>query len=276
MTCRQPKLSFVYLLSIALLAFLALTATASADVMYIVGTISGNVNGEHVSFGLDIKLDMETGEETAAVTGMDPEMGAILRQVTAMVTIGGPTGGATPQGGKNLFELSSGNFVNSATTYWPGTGDTLELIHNVSYAGGDTMTVEATINGTVPRISGEAEVRFSDFSETIFWAPCEGCEKLADASAKAASPQVVTTGVGFQGDFSQSKGFRQYLVGDDPFPGGSGKGSTTTYNGSAPPGPVVRFARGITSTYDAAERTMNVHLFNTLTPLESTSAPTQK
>lgn len=276
-----------FLTSAAFVALLAFSTPASAEIMYIQGTISGDVNGTYVEFGLDIEMDMETGEETAAVTNMDPEMGAIMRQVTAMVTIAGPTGGGTPQGGKNLFELSGGNFVNSATMYWPETGDTLELIHAVSYTGGDTMHVDATMSGTVPVISGEDEVEFSDFSETLHWdSYCTNCgtdsltagkaaPKQAE-SAEGSSPQVVTTGVGFRGDFSQTHGFRQYLVGGDPFPGGGGKGSTTDYNGSAPGGPVARFARDITSTYDPAERTMHVHLFNTLTPLEpkaSTSEP---
>lgn len=69
-----------------------------------------------------------------------------MRQVPAIGTVGGPTGGAEPQGGQNLFELSGGNFVNKAMVYWPKTGDKLELIHTVSYAGGDTMAVSATIN----------------------------------------------------------------------------------------------------------------------------------
>lgn len=249
--------------TLLILAFVTLfvTASASAQVMYIRGTISGNVNGKDVEFGLDIKLDMDTGEETAAVTNMDPEMGAIMRQVTAMVTIGGPTGGATPQGGSNLFELSEGNYENSATMYWRDTRDTLELIHTVSYIRGDTMNVEATINGTVPVISAEDEVEFSDFSETLYWRD--------QPAASDFSPQVVTTGVGFRGDFEAGHGFRQYLVGGKPFPGGAGKGSKTTYVGPGSPGPVSRFASKITSTYDAEKRTMNVHLFNTLTPLES-------
>src|SRR5687768_1700901 len=89
----------------ALCAFLC-TSTATAQVMYMVGDISGTVNGKAVDFDVHIKLDMKTGEETATVGNMDPEMGAILRQVPAMVTVGGPTGGATPQGGDNLFKLS--------------------------------------------------------------------------------------------------------------------------------------------------------------------------
>lgn len=251
-----------YVLSTVFAALLAFAASASAEVMYIQGTISGTVNGEYVEWGLDIELDMETGEETAAVTNMSPEWGAIMRQVTAMVTIGGPTGGSTPQGGHNLFELSEGNYVNSATMYWPGTKDTLELIHTVSYTGGDTMHVDATLDGTVPVISAEDEVEFADFSETLYW-------ESGGSGDSAASAQVVTTGVGFRGDFSQAHGFRQYLVGGDPFPGGGGKGSTTNYTGGAPGGPVARFASDITSTYDPADRAMHVHLFNTLTPLES-------
>jgi len=82
-------------------------------------SISGNVNGEEVNFGLYIKLNMETGEEFAAVTNMAPQMGAIMRQVTAMVTIGGATSGDI----KNLFDLSNGNYVNYATLFWPNTND---------------------------------------------------------------------------------------------------------------------------------------------------------
>lgn len=263
----QAQTGFKLWLSIAATAML-LAGSASAEVMYIVGTIGGNVNGTDVEFGLNIELDMETGEETAEVTNMSPEFGAFMRQVTAMVTIGGPTGGGTPQGGHNLYELSNGNYVNSAIMYWPGTGDRLELIHTVTYTNGDTMQVEATMNGTVPVISADDEVQFADFTETLYWGgECPSCKTLPSTD-KAASAQVVTTGVGFDGDFSKAHGFRQYLVGDVPFPGGGGKGSTTTYNGTAPPSPVVRFASDITSVYDAADETMRVHLFNTLTPLE--------
>jgi hypothetical protein len=230
--------------------------------MYIVGNISGTVNGTAVDFGLNIRMDMATGEETATVDKMDPAMGAILRQVTAMVTIAGPTGGSTPHGGKNLFDLSGGNFVNSATMYWPATKDQLELIHNVSYSGGDTMGVSATINGTVPVISGADEVHFDDFTEIMYW---------AEGNCSTACPQVITTGVGFRGDFSNAT-FRSYTVGGKPFPGGGGKGSTTTYAGTNPPGPVVRSASNITTTYDPANQTMNVHLFNMLSPVE-TPAP---
>jgi hypothetical protein len=238
---------------VVLLSCLLSTSTAAARVMYIVGNISGTVNGTAVNFGLNIRMDMATGEETAAVTRMDPAMGAILRQVTAMVTIAGPTGGSTPQGGKNLFELSGGNFENSASMYWPKTGDQLELVHTVSYTSGDTMSVTATINGTVPIISGADEVVFADFTEIMYW-------------ANSTTPaQVVTTGVGFRGDFSNAQ-FRSYTVGGQPTKGG--KGSTTKYNGLPSPGPVLRAARSITTTYDPANRTMNVHLYNTLTPVE--------
>jgi len=229
--------------------------------MYMKGNVTGTVNGTSVDFSLDIKMDMKTGEETATVGNMDSSMGAILRQVTALVTVAGPTGGGTPHGGKNLFQLSGGNFVNSATMYWPSTRDSLELIHTVSYSSGDTMRVSATVNGTVPVISGDDPVVFEDFSEIMYW----GAGACADCKASA---QTVTTGVGFQGDFGKAKA-RSYTVGTTPFPGGGGKGSTTTYTGSPSPGPVVRSASGITSTYDSTRRTLNVHLVNTLTPVEA-------
>lgn len=243
--------------SVAALCVFLHGSAAAAQVMYMVGNISGNVNGTPVDFDLWIRLDMATGEETARVGGMDPAMGAILRQVTGMVTVGGPTGGATPQGGQNLFELSGGNFVNSASMYWPGTGDQLELVHNVSYSGGDTMNVSATIHGTVPVISADHEVEYADFTEIMYW----------DASSCTACPQTITTGVGFRGDFSNAS-FRSYKVGGNPFPGGTGKGATTHYPGPRPPKPVVRAVRDMTTTYDAATQTMHVHLFNTLTPIE--------
>jgi len=243
----------VRMFQLAALALFLHAAAADARVMTMVGNISGTVNGTPVNFSLNIRLDMATGEETAVVGNMDPAMGAILRQVTGMVTVGGPTGGGTPQGGQNLFELSGGNFVNSATTYWPSTGDQVELVHTVSYSGGDTLNVSATINGTVPVISGGDAVVFQDFSEIMYW------------DGGTSGPQVVTTGVGFRGDFSTAQ-FRSYTVGGKPTQGG--KGSTTKYPGSRPSGPVVRSARDITTTYDPAQRTMNVHLYNTLTPLE--------
>ena len=124
--------------------------TVPPKVMYIIGNISGVVNDRYVDFGLNIKLNMDTGEETAEVSNMDEEMGAIMRQVTAMVTIGGPTGGQTTGELKNLFKLSNGNYVNSASMFWPSTQDRLTLIHDVSYEGGDTMKVIATINGSFP------------------------------------------------------------------------------------------------------------------------------
>ncbi|MCH9650625.1 MAG: hypothetical protein K0U98_20490 [Deltaproteobacteria bacterium] len=269
---RSPKKSrCLPLIGATAMALLMLASSATAEVMYIVGTISGTVNDTYVEFGLHIKMDMETGEETAKITNMDPEMGAIMRQVTAMVTIAGPTGGGTPQGGLNLFELSHGNFVNSASMYWPGTRDSLELIHEVTYDGGDTMQVTATMNGTVPIIKAEDEVEFSDFSETIYWdRDCEGCDaESAKSGSNVSSQQTVTTGVGFRGNFGAAHGFRQYVVGGEPFPGGGGKGSTTTYNGPPSGSAIVRSARDITSTYSTEDRTMNVHLFNTLTPLES-------
>jgi len=248
---------------VAALCFFLPLSEAAAQVMYMVGNMTGVVNGTPVDFGLRIKVDMKTGEETAVVSNMDPDMGAILRQVTAIVTVAGPTFGSTPQGGENLFRLSGGNFVNSATVYWPSTKDKLELIHNVTYTGGDTLRVSATINGTVPVISGRDTVAFKDFTEIMYWRDqdCPTCRN-------AQGPQVVTTGVGFDGDFSQAK-FRSYLVGGEPFPVGEGKGSTTNYTGSRPSGPVLRSGRDITTTYDAARRTMNVHLYNVLTPVES-------
>ena len=235
-----------------------LTKPNDPQIMYMRGEISGVVNGKGINFGLEIKLDMESGEETAAVTHMDPEMGAVMRQVTAMVTIGGQTGGATPRGGKNLFQLTGGNFVNSATMYWPGTGDSLELIHRVSYTSGDTMKVAATISGTVPNISAEDEVKFSDFTETLYWEKQE---------TPGVSSQVVITGVGFQGNFQATTGFRQYIVGDTLFPGGVGKGSSTNYEGPSPPTSVERSARNISSTYNKETRTMHVRLINILTPV---------
>lgn len=240
------------------------TSAAVAQTMYMVGNIQGVVNGTPVDFGLDIEMDMDTGEETATISGMDPAMGAILRPVTAMVTVCGPTGGATTGGGQNLFQLSGGNFVNSATMYWPATEDSLELIHTVSYSGGDTMHVSATINGTVPVISGSEEITLHDFTEIMYWDSTD-CPDCAEGS------QTVTTGVGFQGDFSKSEN-RIYEVGDDPFPGGAGKGSTTEYTGGRPSGPVLRSAKNISTTYDPVAQTMNVHLFNTLTPVEGPPA----
>ena len=265
---------FARVLWVAALCVSLHSSAVDARVMYLAGNISGTVNGTPVNFDLRIRMDMDTGEETAAVGRMDPAMGAILRQVTAMVTVAGPTGGSTPHGGENLFDLSGGNFVNSATMYWPGTGDQLELIHTVSYSGGDTMNVSATINGTVPVISASDEVEFEDFTEIMYWdgSSCGTCsepmqEKAASASEATASEQVVTTGVGFRGDFSNAQ-FRSYNVGGNPFPGGGGKGSTTTYSGRGPSTPVLRSARDISTTYDPATRTMNVRLFNTLTPVE--------
>lgn len=244
------------------------SALAAAPTMYMRGSISGTVNGTAVDFDLSIEMNMETGEETAAVGRMDAEMGAILRQVTAMVTVAGPTGGDTPHGGANLFELSGGNFVNSASMYWPRTGDRLELIHEVSYSGGDTMAVRATINGTVPRISSGDAVRFKDFDEILYWSDAEG----ACVTCKAeAGPQSVTTGVGFRGDFSGAK-FRSYQVGDGGAEDEVGKGSTTVYHGGASAGPVLRSARDISVSYDPAARALNVHLFNTLTPVERAPA----
>lgn len=249
--------------SVAACCFVLHTSAAAARVMYMAGNISGTVNGAAVDFDLNITMDMDTGEETATVSRMDPAMGAILRPVTGMVTVAGPTGGGTPQGGKNLFDLSGGDFVNQATMFWPSTGDALELIHTVSYAGGDTLKVSATINGTVPKISGGDTVTVDDFTEIMYWKG-DRCLKGKAAEGK----QVVTTGVGFNGDFSGAK-FRAYGVGGTPFPGGGGKGSTTHYVGPRPAGPVLRSARDLTTTYDAASRTMNVHLFNTLTPVEA-------
>jgi hypothetical protein len=236
--------------------------------MYMVGNISGTVNGTAVDFDLNIKLDMATGEETATVGNMDPEMGAILRQVPAMVTIGGPTGGSKPHGGKNLFELSAGNFVNKATVHWPKTGDQLELVHTVTYSSGDTMNVSATMNGTVPVIKHDQKVSFRDFTEIMYWAGA------AQSRRGAEQAQAVTTGVGFRGNFGKAK-FRSYLVEPCPDPADpaceeeEGKGSTTSYTGLQPSGPVLRSARDITITYDPVTRTMNVHLYNTLTPVEA-------
>lgn len=261
---------------IAALCFFLHTSTAAAQVMYMVGNISGTVNGTAVDFDLHIKLNMKTGKEIARVSNMDPEMGAILRQVTAMVTVGGPTGGATPQGGQNLFQLSGGNFVNEATVYWPRTGDKLEMIHNVSYTGGNTMHVNATMNGTVPIIEAHQRVAFKDFTEIMYWGG-----QQSPRGAKAV--QAVTTGVGFRGDFRQAK-FRKYRVGGaeklveveepcdptvDPTCEEQGKGSTTSYAGSQPSGAVLRAARDIRITYNPAKRTMIVHLYNTLTPVEA-------
>jgi hypothetical protein len=256
-------------LSVAALCGIVQSSAADARVMYMVGNISGTVNGTAVDFDLRITMDMDTGEETASVSRMDPAMGAILRQVTAMVTVAGPTGGNTPHGGENLFDLSGGNFVNSATMYWPGTGDQLELIHTVTYSGGDTMNVSATLNGTVPVIRATDEVRFEDFTEIMYWdeGSCADCPGTAPGMAAMGAEQVVTTGVGFRGDFSNAT-FRSYTVGGQPFPGGGGKGSTTRYEGGKPSTPVLRSGRNITTTYDAATRTMNVHLFNTLSPVE--------
>lgn len=247
----------------ALCVFFLHSSVAAAQVMYMVGNISGTVNGKAVDFDLHIKMDLKTGEETATVSRMDPEMGAILRQVTAMVTVAGPTGGATPQGGQNLFALSGGNFVNSASVYWPRTNDKLELVHEVSYSDGDTMTVKATINGTVPIIRGSDAVAFKDFSEIMYWGDSDG-DREAEAS------RTVTTGVGFRGDFSNAK-FRSYQVGAVTSEE-EGKGSTTAYTGTQPSGTVLRSARDITVSYDPVERTMNVHLYNTLTPVEAPPA----
>lgn len=265
---KKVQVSVHKVVQFAALCFFLCASTGAAQVMYMVGDISGTVNGTPVDFDVNIKLDMKTGEETATVGNMDPEMGAILRQVPAMVTVGGPTGGATLQGSQNLFTLSGGNFVNAATVFWPKTGDKLELIHTVSYAGGDTMMVSATINGTVPVIDGNKRVAFQDFTEIMHWGSRSG-----RAGAKAA--QAVTTGVGFRGDFSKAK-FRSYAVGDkvlcpdptDPTCEQEGKGSTTMYMGFQPTGAVLRSARDITITYDPQKSVMNVHLYNSLAPIE--------
>lgn len=239
----------------------AANAASTPNVMYMVGTITGNVNGLPVDSDIHIKMDMKTGEETAEVSRMDPKLGAILRQVTAIVTVAGATGGATPQGGQNLFQLSNGNFVNSATMYWPKSKDKLELIHTITYTGGDTMNVSATINGTVPAITLRDEVKYKDFTEVMYWSDGTG------AATDTGSKRAITTGVGFQGDFSKAK-FRSYSVGASLLME-TGKGSTTEYTGPQPAGPVLRTGKDITTTYDAATRTMHVHLFNILTPIES-------
>jgi hypothetical protein len=205
---------------------------------------------------------LKTGEETAQVSRMDPELGAVLRQVTAIVTVAGATGGATPQGGQNLFQLSGGNFVNSATMYWPKTKDKLELVHNITYSGGDTMNVSATNNGTVPVISGRDQVKYKDFTEVMYWN-----DDSEGASTDTGAKRSITTGVGFQGDFSQAK-FRSYSVGDSLLTE-TGKGSTTEYSGPQPSGPVLRTGKDITTTYNSSTRTLHVHLFNVLTPIES-------
>jgi hypothetical protein len=237
--------------------------------MYMVGTISGIVNGTPVDFDLNIRMDMATGEETATVSRMDPEMGAILRQVTAMVTVAGPTGGSVADGGKNLFQLSGGNFVNLATMYWPRTNDRLELIHTVTYTDGDTMRVSATINGTVPVISADYAVKYNDFSEIMYWG--------AGNRNNTKAARSVTTGVGYNGDFSKAQ-FRSYklqrlspegkIIEEQPSDETS-KGSTTIYVGEEPLGAVVRSAKNISSTYEPRTRTMTVHLFNALTPVEA-------
>ena len=269
----MKSIAIVARISLAALCLFLHASTATAKVMYMVGNITGTVNGTPVDFDLNIKMDMTTGEETATVSRMDPAMGAILRQVTAMVTVAGPTGGAPLDGTKNLFALSGGNFVNSATMYWPKTKDKLELIHTVRYTGGDTLDVTATMNGTVPVIRLEDEVKYEDFTEILYWgdSDCANC-KVARA---------VTTGVGFNGDFSKAK-FRSYRVGSnkttDPLPidpGPGGKGSLTSYTGPQPTGPVLRTARDISTTYDEKTGTMHVHLYNFLTPVEA-GPPTVK
>jgi hypothetical protein len=55
----------------------------------------------------------------------------------------------------------------------------------------------------------------------------------------------------------------------DPLCEEQSKGSTTTYNGMKPSGAVLRAARDIRITYNPAKRTMIVHLYNTLTPVEA-------
>ncbi|HEV2852772.1 MAG TPA: hypothetical protein VHC97_08205 [Thermoanaerobaculia bacterium] len=258
-------------LSVAVLCFFLQTAVAAARVMYMVGNISGTVNGTPVDFDLNIRMDMATGEETATVSRMDPEMGAILRQVTAMVTVAGPTGGSTQDGAKNLFQLSGGNFVNLATMYWPRTNDRLELVHTVSYTGGDTMKVSATINGTVPVISADQEVKYRDFTEIMYWGPGDRRNKRA--------ARTVTTGVGYNGDFSKAK-YRSYTLQrvnregkaeEDPVEDETAKGSTTIYVGEGPSEPVLRSARNMSSTYEPKTRTMTVHLYNALIPVEADS-----
>lgn len=268
-------MKFLVLTSIIALNMTSVSASDKAksdtpEIMYIIGNISGIVNDRYVDFGLNIKLNMDTGEETAQVNNMDEEMGAIMRQVTAMVTIGGPTGGQTTHELENLFELSNGNYINSASMYWPRTKDRLELIHTVTYEGGDTMNVKATINGSVPIISAEHAVEYRDFSETLYWEDCKDCNK--NKAQSGSQTKEMTTGVGFRGDFGSAHAFRSYLVDGVDFGGGTGKGSKTTFvssNDVSASGPIVRIARDITSTYDPRTHTMHVHLFNSLMPLEA-------
>ena len=105
-------------------------------------------------------------------------------------------------------------------------------------------------------------MEYRDFSETMYWEDCKGCDKNKE----------LTTGVGFRGKFGSAHAFRSYLVNGEDFPGGTGKGSKTTFispDDVSLLGPMVRIARDITSTYDPKSHTMHVHLFNSLMQLES-------
>ena len=70
----------------------------------------------------------------------------------------------------------------------------------------------------LPKLDAEAHERVSAGGEVRSPTVMLARYALADArgvAAKAGSQQVVTTGVGFEGDFSRVQSFRQYLVGGD-------------------------------------------------------------
>ncbi len=229
--------------------------STSEVVMFMEGVVTGTVNGTKVDFDVNIEMNFDTGEETASTGNLPPDMGAILEQVTAIFTIAGPTGGRrNPPLDANLFDLSGGNFTNLATVFWPDTEDTLEIIHDVTFDGGDTLFFSATMNGTVPVIELDDQVIYSDFRELLV--PAENVPRVL-------AQQLIISGVGFQGDFTNAE-CRQYLAGSNPVPTKICKGSHTLYEGDPAPDVIVRAARDISSVYDPDTQTLHVHLFNEL------------
>ncbi len=245
--------SLVHLTLLVILTLVPAVA-ANAQIVTMLGDITGIVNGTPVNFDVEITLDISTGEETAEVRNMPPSLGAVLRPVTAMVTVGGPTGGLPLDGAVSLLQLSGGNFVNSATVFWPDLPDSIEIIHTVSTAGPDTLVFTCTMNGTAPQISLNDAVEIDDFSEVL------------RRGGNVGGAESILSG----------PGQRPYRVGGVPFPpcpptcpggGGTGKGSVTTYQGPPLPFDTIRSAFDLTTTYDPATEIMSVHLFNTLRPV---------
>lgn len=139
--------------------------TASTRPTHVVGNLTGTVNGTAVNLHAYITMDYTNGHTHSEVSNVPPTLGSSLRVAMSIVTVAGGTCAVTSGGAVNGSTLFGGNMVRTGGLKYLGSGDSVTIVHNVSYTGGDSIHFTGTINGTIPVIAPTDSVALGDLNE---------------------------------------------------------------------------------------------------------------